>query len=237
MRSARSLSFASLAAALAFGFACASTQTSDREILVHGKIPRPDHILVYDFAASAADVPDESAFAAHADAQQAASDADLSQARALGAELADSLAEEIRNLGLPAEHVSAGAIPQLRDIVIRGYFVSIEKGSAAERMVIGFGAGAAELKTVVEGFQMTQEGLRKLGSGSVSSGGAKGPGAALPAAVAIATANPIGLIVTSAVKAEGEMSGRSTIEGRARQTAKQIAANLEPRFREQGWIP
>jgi hypothetical protein len=58
----------------------------------------------------------------------------------------------------------------------------------------------------------------------------------VPAAVAIATANPIGLVVTSAVKAEGEMSGRSTVEGRARQTAKQIVEEMEPRLRREGWI-
>lgn len=235
MRSLRPMAAFALVLALAAG--CASTQTSDREVLVRGKIPRPDHILVYDFGASAADVPDESAFAAHAGSQQVPSDAQLAEARALGAELADALAEEIRELGLPGEHVSRGAAPQLGDLVIRGYFVSIDAGSAAERMVIGFGAGTSELKTVVEGFQMTSEGLRKLGSGSVSSGGSKGPGAALPAAVAIATANPIGLLVTSAVKVGGEVSGRSTIEGRARQTAKEIATQIEPRFREQGWIP
>ena len=36
---------------------CASTKVSDREILVTEKVPRPDHILIYDFAATPADVP------------------------------------------------------------------------------------------------------------------------------------------------------------------------------------
>jgi hypothetical protein len=30
--------------------------------------------------------------------------------------------------------------------VIMGYFVSVQQGSAAERVLIGFGAGAADLK-------------------------------------------------------------------------------------------
>jgi hypothetical protein len=32
------------------------------------------------------------------------------------------------------------------------------------------------------------------------------------------------------------VSGSSTIEGRARQTAKAISKELEPRFQQQGWI-
>jgi hypothetical protein len=215
---------------------CASTEVSQRETQVTGKLPRPDHILVYDFAATPEGVPDESALAGRVDAQPMTAE-ELAEGRALGAEVARSLAAEIRAMGLPGVHASAETEPRIDDIVIHGYFSSIHEGSAAERMVVGFGAGASKLTTVVEGFEMTDHGLRKLGSGEVAAGGAKGPGAAVPAAVAIATANPIGLIVSSAVKAEGEVSGRSTVEGRARQTAKEIAEQLEPRFRQQGWIP
>jgi hypothetical protein len=234
MDSARRM--AAICFALAVAAGCASTKVTERETLVTGKIPRPDHIWVYDFGASPADVPGESALAGRYDPQQAPTPEELAQGRALGVEVARALVAEIQELGLPAEHASRTTKPQLDDIVIRGYFASIHGGSAAERMVIGFGAGASELKTVVEGFQMTRQGLRKLGSGSVTAGGGKGPGAAVPAAVAVATANPIGLIVTTAVKAGGEMSGRSTIEGRARQTAKEIAEQMEPRMRQEGWI-
>ncbi len=51
------------------------------------------------------------------------------------------------------------------------------------------------MDTVVEGYVMTQQGLRKLGSGTLSSSGNKMPGMIAPAAVAIATSNPVGLIV------------------------------------------
>jgi len=41
---------------------CATTKVTDREQLVIGQLPKPTHILVYDFAASAADIPANSAF-------------------------------------------------------------------------------------------------------------------------------------------------------------------------------
>jgi hypothetical protein len=221
---------------LALASGCASNQVSDRQILVDGPIPRPNQILIYDFGASPEDVPGHSGLAGQYDEQRMPTVEELEEGRALGAEVARALAEEIQEMGLPARHAPDDAAPQIDDLVIRGYFVSIDEGSAAKRMVIGFGSGAAHLKTYVEGFQMTRQGLRKLGSGAVDSGGGKVPGAIVPAGIAIATANPIGLVVMTAVKAGGEISGASTIEGRARATAREIAAELEPRFQRQGWI-
>lgn len=220
---------------LALAAGCASSQVSDRESSVTGRLPRPDSIFVYDFGVMPADVPPESALSGQVDAASMSPE-ELAEARELGAQVASALADDIQGMGLPAAVPVPGTRPQVGDLVIRGYFTSIHEGSAAERMVIGFGAGASKLTTVVEGFEMTPDGLRKLGSGTVATGGAKGPGAAVPAAVAIATANPIGLIVSSAIKVEGEASGRSTIEGRGRQTAKEIAAQLKPKFQAQGWI-
>jgi len=47
---------------------------------------------------------------------------------------------------------------------------------------------------------------------------------------------PIRAIISSGVKAYGEASGRSKVEGRADATAKEIAKVLKQRFQEQGWI-
>jgi hypothetical protein len=139
-------------------------------------------------------------------------------------------------MGMPAELAMADMKPQLNDIVIRGYLLSINPGSAAKRVAIGFGSGASKLTTMVEGYQMTAQGLRKLGVGTVQAGGNKTPGAALGLATFLATANPAGLIISSGAKVYGEASGNSTVEGRAKSTAKEIADVLKTRFQEQGWI-
>ena len=102
--------------------------------------------------------------------------------------------------------------------------------------VAGVGSGKADLKTAVDVYQMTAIGLRKLGSGSIDSGGGKSPGVLVPLAVTVATANPIGLVVGGAIKASGEISGRDTIEGAAERTASQIATELKGGFTRQGWI-
>jgi hypothetical protein len=137
---------------------------------------------------------------------------------------------------LPGERASAGTTPRIHDIVIRGYLLSIDKGSAVKRVAIGLGSGTSELRAAVEGYEVTDRGLRRLGSGDVESGGSKTPGMAVPAAVAVATANPVGLIVSTGVKVYGEESGKSTIEGRAKAVAQEIAEQIKPRFEQQGWI-
>ncbi|MCH8890094.1 MAG: hypothetical protein IH827_03280, partial [Myxococcales bacterium] len=47
---------------------------------------------------------------------------------------------------------------------------------------------------------------------------------------------PIGLIVGGAVKVGGEVTGRSTIKGSAKRTAKKIGDELRAAFEKQGWI-
>jgi len=216
---------------------CASTKVATRQQLVSGPLPRPAQIWVYDFAATPTDVPADSALAGQYVVSTAPPTAEqIATGRQVGAELAAQLVEQIRDMGMPAERAAMGTRPQLNDIVIRGYLLSVDEGSAVKRVAIGFGSGGSELRTAVEGYQMTAQGLRKLGSGTLDSGGSKTPGAALGAATFIATANPAGLIVSSGMKACGEASGSSKLEGRAKATAKEIADVLKPRFQEQGWI-
>ncbi|MDF2780934.1 MAG: hypothetical protein K0S96_738 [Geminicoccaceae bacterium] len=215
---------------------CASTEVTDRQRYEGAKLARPDRIIVHDFTANPAEVPPESAFAAKLAGAATPTPQQAELGRKLGAQIAQELVAELRGMGLPAVAAAGQPAPQVDDIVLRGYFVSVEEGSARERVLVGFGKGAAELRTAVEGFQMTAEGLRPLGRGEVRSGGGELPGVVLPLAVVAATANPIGLVVGGAVKLTGEATGSDTIEGSAKRTAEEIAAQLKTTAEEQGWI-
>jgi hypothetical protein len=216
---------------------CASTKVAEREQDVTGQIPRPGNILVYDFVANAGDMPADSALAGHPELDSTPQTAEqIAEGRKLGNEIAAQLVKEIRDMGMPAALASSGATPQMNDIVIRGYLLSIKEGDAAKRVAVGLGAGASELRTAVEGFQVTAQGMRKLGSGTLDSGSGKTPGGAVGLATLLATHNPAGLIISTGVKVYGEKSGKSTVEGRAKQTAKEIADVLKKRFQQEGWI-
>ena len=216
---------------------CASTKVTESRIYQGERLARPDRIIVHDFAATPADIPAWSAAAGRHAAPSTPQTAEaIETGRNLGAQVAKELVAEIRDMGLPAVLAAGQPAPHVGDIVIIGYFESIDEGSAAKRVAIGFGSGGAELITQAEGYVMTDRGLRKVGSREIDSGGGKTPGVAVPLAVTIATANPIGLIVGGAVKVGGEVTDTSTIEGSAKRTANEIADELRAAFEKQGWL-
>jgi len=216
---------------------CASTKVTKRDIYMGEKLARPDRIIVHPFAASPADIPAGSAVGDHFAAHSAPQTADqLETGRKLGVEVAKALVTQIQQMGLPAVLATGQPAPRVGDIVFMGYFVSIDEGSAVKRVALGFGSGAAQLGTEVEGYLMTKQGLHRLGGGEVEAGTGKAPGTAVPLAVAIVSGNPIGLVISGAAKAEGELSGRTTIEGNAKRTAKEIGDQLKIAFQKQGWI-
>jgi hypothetical protein len=205
--------------------------------MVNEAIARPNRIWVYDFVASPSDIPADSSIGGKVSAPRKPQTAEeIATGHELGGLIAKELVADIQAMGLSAVHAGPGSSPQVGDGVIRGYLVSVEGGQAVKRFVIGFGAGTSELDTVVEGYQMTPQGLRKLGSGTLTSSGGKTPGTIMPAAVAIASGSPVGLIVVGGAKIYGEVSGRSGLEGRAKATADEIADQLKIRFQDRGWI-
>jgi len=216
---------------------CATTEVTDRQMYTGGKLPRPDRIIVYDFATTRADLPAWSEAASRYGQQVDTPTTEaIDTGRQLGSTVAAELVTKIQEMGLPAVRVGGQPAPRPNDILLVGYFESVDSGSAVKRMVLGFGSGAAELTTTVEGYQMTNRGPRLLGSGDVQSAGGKAPGVAIPLAVAIASGNPIGLAISSAAKIEGQVSGRTTIEGAGKRTAEKIAEELRGAFQRQGWI-
>ncbi len=216
---------------------CASTKVTESEVFINEPLPRPNHIWVYDFATTAEDVPANSKLAREFTIEAVPqTDKQMALGRQLGAEIAADLVQRIQDMGLPAEHATGGETMDVNDLVIRGYIVSVQKGRPARRMILGFGVGGSELRTVVEGFQMTPHGLRELTFDTVRARSSRTPGASVSIAGLLATGYPYGLIATSAMKVYEEASGRSTVKGRARATAKEISGELQNVFQQQGWI-
>jgi hypothetical protein len=217
---------------------CSTVKVSDRDEYQGPEIPRPARILVYDFAVTPADLPAWSDARSRFPSTGATASADeIAAGRKLGAETAKELVEKIDKMGMVAVRAQGQPAPELNDLALVGYFTSIDKGSAAERVLVGFGKGSAQVNAHVEGYRMTSNGMQRLGGGTVDSGGSgKSPGLIVPALVTVATDNPVGLVVGGAVKAEGEISGRTTDEGSAERIADEVAKILKTKFQAQGWI-
>jgi hypothetical protein len=143
---------------------CAKTEISKRHEYTGKKIPQPGNILVHDFVATPEDIHDDSAVGDHHTAHETPqSPQQIEEGKKLGAELAKELVKNIQEMGMPAEHATSKSVPQVNDLVIRGSLLSLIKESSGKHFFVGFGKGASEMVAAVEGFQMTAQGLRKLG--------------------------------------------------------------------------
>jgi hypothetical protein len=156
-------------------------------------------------------------------------------AREIGAAVAEALVTRLQGVGLSAVRAEGQPPLAMNDVELRGYFLSIDEGSATQQVVVAFGAGDADLTTAVEAFQMTPTGLQPIGGGQLEAGGGRVPGVLVPLAVA-ARGNPLGLIVNSGVQVYGEVTGTATIEGAAERTADEIFEAMQPTLEERGWL-
>jgi len=230
-------SFMILLASFALLGGCASTDIEKRDSRAVGeRLPRPERIIVYDINATPDDVPPTSALTGrYVAAKKPPSPEEVKLGRELGRLVADRLVESLRKMGMTAHRARQGPPPRVGNLVLTGQFITIDEGDKTQRVTIGFGKGSSELKTHIEGYLVTHDGLRLLGSRQVGAEGGKKPGMLAPTVGSIAMRNPVGLVVGSAVNINKEASSE-TLEGAAERTADEIAKELEKIFRSKGWI-
>jgi hypothetical protein len=225
----------SLCLALGFLTACASSDVESRREY-EGELTEPNLIVVYDFSATPQDVPPTSALyglVERREVPQTAEEVELG--RLLGARVAEKLVVDLNERGIPAARAAGGAMPRVGDAAIKGAFVALDEGHQLKRVLIGFGAGAAELGSVVEAFQMREDGLHPLGSGEVVSGGGQMPGVLVPVGAGAAAGTAATSAVISGSVNVVKEAGPESIEGAADRTASEVADTIEAVYKKRGW--
>jgi Domain of unknown function (DUF4410) len=201
-------------------------------------LPEPTQILVYDFAVSPGEIPADSAAAGRL---QGASDDPNSNAQRvqlehqIAAVVAEKLVEELQDLDLPARRWSGPAPVGTGIYTIEGQFVTIDEGNAAARMIVGFGAGGTEIKTLVQAYAVEPTGKRLLAEATVDSESSSAPGiaATLPVGAAIS-----GIATAAAINTGVGMVRELNTDVRegAEDTATAIVELMEPGMEKLGWI-
>ncbi len=202
-------------------------------------LPRPDRVLVYDFAVSANDVRLNSAIGARlANLATGANENEeqIKVGRTVAKALSESLVKELDQLGLPVEHASSGTMPTEKTVIIHGQFLTIDEGNRLRRMVIGFGVGGTDLQTKVQVYQGTEAAPLLLQEFEANAESSKKPGMGPMVGVgAAATSAASAAAVSGGVGVATEFD--QTVEGGAKRTAKEVAKPLSKFFAGQGWIP
>ena len=220
-----------LLAALAVA-ACAGADVTSRQTrLADQKIATPALVYVYDFASPFADAPEGSAIAAMAARKPAVvNKADAGLQRRLGAVIAKHLVSELQERGIAAVRAGAASRPRTGDAVVRGDFFIADKGNPVQRVLIGFGAGAAEVSTLTEIYLVVADTLVPLRSAEVEAEGGMMPGMVL----SLGAGSLINVAFSGASAAYSE-AGPESVEGAARRTATQIAQFMLAGYVQRGW--
>ena len=185
--------------------------------------------LIHDFTTSPVnDPPDQASNAEIEDMEEIAQEAND--------ELCSTLIEEMKKVGLPAQKTSDGITTGENILSIEGEFLCLEEGSSLKRMFIGFGAGAAQLNTIVriylhsgnrkellQEFMATVETSERTGLGPAMLGMGPVPGGGI-----------ISATVSSAVSVGSEKWG-SDIEALSDALAKEIVKSFVDFSIRQGW--
>ncbi len=219
----------------AIGMGCASagvtpiSGTADDSTL-----PRPSVVLVYDFAVGADDVVIDT-FGAEFQSEGAKLTEEEQTAHATAIAFSVALVEQLQKDGINAQRAERGDLPPLHALVLKGQFITIDKGSRFKRMVIGFGAGSSELRARVQAYQATESGLRRIAEAEAEATGSKMPGMAIPVAGGAA----MGSAATSAMISGGMNIAKETrgaMNPDAERMAKKIAERAKAFYVRQGWL-
>jgi hypothetical protein len=227
---------------LAVVFGCAPTNVQ-QEKMTGTQRPRPDRILVYDFAVSPDEVKLDKGLSAdlmqkfeeHKGTSRTAEE--IKVGHKVAETVAAELVNHIRSYGLMAER--AFGLPQGNGkvLMVKGQFLSIDEGNRTERVAIGLGAGRTSVQANVQVYEMTPEGKKEVDSlrGTAKSGRKPGMGEMMGLG-AIAGHLLASTVVSGALAAGTEMTS-ATVEADGKRLAKNIAKDLGKFFVEQGWIP
>jgi hypothetical protein len=214
---------------------CSQTGIRRATLTPAANLPRPDRILVYDFAVSEQEVKEYQGIMRQ---QPTIKDA-AERERLLAQEVKDALAEQtvdhLKPLGFVVERVARGTRATGNDLVIDGQFLTVDEGNPLHRLVVGFGTGGSAVQTQVQVYQAPES--RKLLEFTTQSDSSKMPGAApMLGAGAVAQGGVTAGMVIANAAVSGVKTYKSDVARMAAASGDQVARYLSEFFAKQGWI-
>ncbi|MBI5580105.1 MAG: DUF4410 domain-containing protein [Deltaproteobacteria bacterium] len=227
---------------MAVAAGCAPTSVQQQS-MNPTQLPRPDVILVYDFAVSPEEVKLDTGLSAELmqKYEQHKGTSRTAEEIKVGHKVAEAVAEElvkkIRGYGLWAERGFGYPHGKGKVLMIKGQFLSIDEGNRTERVAIGLGAGRTSVQANVQIYELTPQGLQKVDTlrGTAKSGYKPGMGEMMGVG-AIAGHLLMSTVVSGAVAGGTEMTS-ATVEADGKRLADKIAIDIGNFFVDQAWIP
>ena len=162
------------------------------------------------------------------------------QEQQVGHAVADALAKHlvsnIQNMGLYAMRAAGPVPPTGIDVLILGQLVSIDEGNAAERMIIGLGAGRSDVEAHVQVYESVAGRSIPIETMVGTAKSSLMPGAAETMGVGAVTGH---LLVSAAITAGSQVANQTlsaNVDSEAGRLADKVSDQLKSLFIQQGWI-
>jgi Domain of unknown function (DUF4410) len=221
---------------------CAPTNVQQQSTTLT-QLPRPDLIMVYDFAVSPDEVKLDTGLSAelmqkyqeHKGASRTAEE--IKVGHKVADVVANELVKNIRSYGLMAERAIGYPKSKGKVLMVKGQFLSIDQGNRTERVAIGLGAGRTDVQANVQVYELTPQGMQKVDTlrGDAKSG--YKPGMAEMMGVGAIAGHLLASTVVSGALAGGSEMTVATVEADGKRLANKIAVDLGNFFVNQAWIP
>jgi hypothetical protein len=218
-----------VAACLAI-LACASAEIDSSEpVGLDVKLRSPRMVVVEDFAYAPEPGPGEVA-------PPPPDEEALELGRTVSERLAAALVDELELGSLPVVRAADAPAPvPLPHVAVEGRLVQVDEGSAAARVLIGFGAGGSQVRSDVEVVYVSAAGRRLVHRIETSTTASRKPGMfATLGAGAAASGVETAAVTSSASALTGE--ALQDIEKDAKRSAAEIAEELTVVMADRGWI-
>ncbi len=218
--------------------ACARTVVRPETEMLNFRLPRPQQIVVYDFAVTDAEATEnQEPIKKEVNETSGTSGGEREQGmeRQVARALAEELVRGLRDLGFAVERKPRGTPIGSRQLLIDGIFLDVDEGNRLKRLVIGFGVGASKVDTEVHVQYGTEH--RKLLDFNTHADSGKMPGAAATmGAGAVVTGGVTAGMAAASVGVGAVKEYHSAVERMAGHSADQAVAYLSEFFAKQGWI-
>jgi Domain of unknown function (DUF4410) len=191
-------------------------------------LPKPQKILVYDFAVNPDDVQVDKIQAMRPRHLLTGDKSQDAVAAAAGKKYYAELIKALEKTGIPVEHVAAGTAPTDNAMLVQGSFTSLKEGTKAERDSIGMGTGSAELQTKVDVHLKTPSDSILVSQFQTDTSSGANTGSVVPVAAGL---DPAAVVAKSTIT-----DRKKTLNAYASKTADATAKEILKSMAKQGWI-
>jgi hypothetical protein len=221
-------------------FGCAGAKVTQQSSAAPISNTPPTAVAIYPFAANASDVSLNSSIfqVAYRNMSDSNESADQLQiARQTAQNICVQVAANLTQKGITTTCLQRGVPPTGSNVlVLDGEFTDISEGNRLRRMVIGLGAGASKVDTVVQVIQKTDQGSTEIldfttsaDSGYMPGAGITGPAGAAAGGAAAAASLGVNLA------AGGVKNVTSSTGYLVNKTTDQIVQQVVNYYNRQGW--